>query len=223
MSKLIRLSVALALVFLSTFAFIKAMGWVTTDDIRAWLQAGQTASPHAVGMIVTALLFADLFIAVPTLTTTLLGGHFMGFQLGFAYALAGDWLAGGAGYLLSRSLGRRVLQAVTRDREKLAEMDNLFHRHGLMVLSMARAIPILAEVSACLAGMTKMAPTRFALGWAINSVPYAAIAAYAGSISSLEDPEPAILAFIGLTGILWTGWYTFLLCTKRNPARGKRN
>ena len=143
-----------------------------------------------------------------------------GFELGFAYALLGYWLAGGTGYVLARVLGRRVLLAVTRDQDKLAEMDDLFHRHGLVVLSMARAVPILAEVSACLAGATKMPPARFALGWAINSVPYAAIAAYAGSVSSLEDPKPAIFAAIGLTGVLWTGWYVFRRLTKRAAQEG---
>ena len=215
MSILIKLGLGLGLAFLSTFVLIKTMGWITTDDIRAWLEAGRTASPHAVGLTVTALLFADLFIAVPTLTTTLLSGYFLGFELGFAYALLGYWLAGGTGYGLARLLGRRVLHALTRDREKLAEMDDLFHRHGLVVLSMARAVPILAEVSACLAGATKIPPARFALGWAINSVPYAAIAAYAGSVSSLEDPKPAIFAAIGLTGVLWTGWYVFRRLAKR--------
>ena len=215
MSTLIKLGLGLGLAFLSTFVIIKVMGWITTDDIRAWLEAGQTASPHVVGLTVAGLLFADLFIAVPTLTTTLLSGYFLGFELGFAYALLGYWLAGGTGYVLARLLGRRVLHAVTRDQAKLDEMDDLFNRHGLVVLSMARAVPILAEVSACLAGATKMPPARFALGWAINSVPYAAIAAYAGSVSSLDDPKPAIFAAIGLTGLLWTGWYIFRRRTKR--------
>lgn len=216
MSTLIKLGLGLGLAFLSTFVVIKAMGWITAEDVRAWLEAGQSASPHVVGMIVAGLLFADLFIAVPTLTITLLSGYFLGFELGFAYALAGYWLAGGTGYTLSRAFGRRALTAVTKDTQKIAEMDDLFSRHGLMVLSMARAVPILAEVSACLAGATKLPVRRFALGWAINSVPYAAIAAYAGSVSSLDDPKPAIFTAIGLTAVLWTAWYVFRKRVKRS-------
>ncbi|HEY9081106.1 VTT domain-containing protein [Magnetovibrio sp.] len=215
MTSLLKLGLALALAFLSTFIVIKAMGWITVDDVRGWLQAGQTASPHMVGLIVTGLLFADLFIAVPTLTVTLLSGHFLGFELGFAYALSGYWLAGGTGYALSRAYGRRALVLVTKDAEKIAEMESIFNRHGLMVLSMARAMPILAEVSACLAGATRMPFRRFALGWAINSVPYAAIAAYGGSVSSLADPKPALFTAIGLTGVLWLGWYIFTKRAKR--------
>ena len=214
MTSLLKLGFGLALLFASTFIVIKTMSWITVNDVRGWLEAGQTASPHNVGMIVAGLLFADLFIAVPTLTITLLSGHFLGFELGFAYALAGYWLAGGTGYVLSRIYGRRALTLVTKDAEKIAEMEDIFSRHGLMVLSMARAVPILAEVSACLAGATRLPVRRFILGWSINSIPYAAIAAYGGSVSSLNDPKPAIFAAVGLTGVLWLGWYIFRKRTK---------
>ena len=212
MSTLVKLGLGLALAFASTFVVIKLMGWITTEDVRGWLEAGQTASPHMVGVIVAALLFADLFIAVPTLTITLLSGFFLGFELGLVYALTGYWLAGGTGYVLSRVFGRPALRLITTDDAKIAEMDDLFRRHGLVVLSMARAVPILAEVSACLAGATKFPVKRFAFGWAVNSIPYAVIAVYAGSVSSLDDPKPAIFTAIGLTAILWTAWYIF---TKR--------
>ena len=202
MKSLLKLGLSLALIFLSTFIVIKTMGWITVEDVRGWLEMGQTASPHKVGFIVAGF-----------------SGHFLGFELGFAYALAGYWLAGGTGYVLSRVYGRKALMFVTKDAEKIAEMEDIFSRHGLMVLSMARAVPILAEVSACLAGATKLPVKRFALGWAINSVPYAAIAAYAGSVSSLGDPKPAIFAAIGLTGVLWTGWYIFNKRTKRTTPR----
>lgn len=219
MKTLIKLGLGLGLVFLSTFIIIKATGIITVADIKSWLEAGRTASPLVVGAIISGLLFADLFIAVPTLTVTLFSGYFLGFELGLLFALIGYCLAGSVGYLISRFVGRRALKVIIRDERKINEMDDLFNSHGLVVLSMARAIPILAEVSACLAGATKMPFRRFALGWAINSVPYAIIATYAGSISSLEDPKPAVFAAIGLTGVLWTAWYFF---RKRTRASARR-
>jgi len=157
MTYLLKLGFGLALFFASTFIIIKTMGWITIEDVRGWLEAGKTTSPHMVGLIVAGLLFADLFIAVPTLTITLLSGYFLGFELGFAYALSGYWLAGSTGYALSRAFGRRALRTITKDTAKITQMDELFSRHGLVVLSMARAVPILAEVSACLSGATKFA------------------------------------------------------------------
>jgi len=209
MKSLFKLGFGLALAFLSTFIVIKATGIITIDDIKGWLEAAHSASPHMVGVIVSGLLFADLFIAVPTLTTSIFSGYFLGFELGLFYVLVGYSLAGGFGYGISRIFGRRVLRAITRDDAKIAEMDDLFNRHGLVVLSMARAVPILAEVSACLAGATKMPIKRFMLGWAINSIPYAMIATYAGSVSSLSDPKPAIYAAFGITAGLWMAWYFF--------------
>lgn len=209
MKNLVKIGLILGLAFLSTFVVIKATGVLTVDDIRGWLEAAGSASPHLIGAIVTSILFADLFIAVPTLTTSIFSGYFLGFELGLFYVLLGYTLAGVTGYAISRLVGRRLLKVVTRDEAEIAEMADLFHRHGLVVLSMARAVPILAEVSACLAGATKMPVGRFLLGWAINSVPYAIIATYAGSLSSLNDPMPAIYAAFGLTATLWTAWYLF--------------
>ncbi len=43
--------------------------------------------------------------------------------------------------------------------------------------------------------------------YALGTIPYALIITYAGSISSLDNPKPAILAAIGISLTLWTGWY----------------
>ena len=68
---------------------------------------------------------------------------------------------------------------------------------------------MLPEITACMAGFTKMAPHRYSLFFALSSLPYVLIAAYAGSISSIEDPKPAIYAALGLYAVLWTGWFLF--------------
>ncbi|EPJ47894.1 MAG: hypothetical protein OFPI_31490 [Osedax symbiont Rs2] len=79
----------------------------------------------------------------------------------------------------------------------------------------SRAMPILPEVTACLSGITKMPFVKFLLAWTASSVPYALIATYAGSISSLENPKPAIIAAITLTLIMWSAWFIFQRVTKR--------
>lgn len=69
-----------------------------------------------------------------------------------------------------------------------------------------------------MAGMTRMSFLKFLGLWLISTVPYAIIASYAGSISTLEDPKPAIMAAIGLTGFFWLGWVVFRKFQKRSPA-----
>jgi uncharacterized membrane protein YdjX (TVP38/TMEM64 family) len=76
-----------------------------------------------------------------------------------------------------------------------------------LMIIMSRASPILPEVSACMAGITGMKFRRFLLAWTINSVPFALIAAYSGSVSSISNPRPAIYAAISIYAVLWIGWW----------------
>lgn len=50
---------------------------------------------------------------------------------------------------------------------------------------------------------------KFLAAWLISSVPYILIATYAGSISSIEDPMPAIFTAIGISVFLWTSWFFY--------------
>ncbi len=77
------------------------------------------------------------------------------------------------------------------------------------MILLSRAMPILPEVTACLAGMTKMKFSRFLLAWCLSTIPYVLIVSYAGSVSSLENPKPAIYTAIGISATLWAGWYLF--------------
>jgi uncharacterized membrane protein YdjX (TVP38/TMEM64 family) len=70
-------------------------------------------------------------------------------------------------------------------------------------------MPILPEVTACLAGMTGMPFTKFLLAWSLSSVPYVLIASYAGSISSIDNPKPAILAALVLSAAFWLAWFIY--------------
>lgn len=210
MKTLVKLFLTIAGVFASTFMLLKLSGGLTVDDIRAWLEAAKSVSPVYIGLVVASLLFADLFIAVPTLTVCLLSGYFLGFSYGLAFNIIGVTAAGIAGYLISRSVGRALLEKVIHDPVKLEEMETTFDKHGFAMILMSRALPILPEATACLAGFTHMQTWKFLLAWMISSLPYAAIAAYAGSISSIDDPKPAIFTAIGLSVLLWGAWMVFL-------------
>ena len=83
------------------------------------------------------------------------------------------------------------------------------------MILLSRAVPILSETTACLAGMTRMNPGKFLLAWLINSVPYMLIAVYAGSVSSIENPKPAIFTAIGLSLLLWLAWYIYHRISKK--------
>lgn len=209
MRSLVKIMLLMALFFALTFLLVKATGVLSVEQIKVWLTQAKEISPYYIGGIVVLLLFADLYIAVPTMTTITLSGYFLGFPNGAIASLIGLTLAGVSGYGLSRMFGDRIFTFLLKKEEAAQEAKATFKQYNVMMILLSRATPILAEVTACLAGMTHMKFSKFILAWLASTVPYALIIAYAGSVSSLEDPTPAIYAVISISATLWIGWYLF--------------
>jgi len=209
----------LALLFASTFILLNATGVITLERIQHSLDLAKEVSPLLTGAVVTILLFADLFVAMPTLTIMLLSGFFLGPAIGAGYSIAGLVLAGFVGYGLSHRYGERLLNVLIRENKERCHAVHSFRQHGIMTILLSRAVPILPEVSVCMAGMTKMPLGTFSLAWLASTVPYAVIAAYAGSISSVANPQPAIFTAIGLTTFFWLAWYVFNKNTKTKSSK----
>ncbi len=204
---LLRIGLALAAAFAMGFVVLRWSGLLTLDDIRRWLAQAHAVEPLYVAGVVVALLFADLFVAMPTLTLAILAGYFLGAPLGAAAASVGMLSAGTCGYALGRRHGTAILSRIYRDQARMDAIRAVFAERGMFVLLVCRALPILPEVSCCLAGATRMPLRRFIAGFCIGTVPHAAIAAFSGSRSSMDKPWPAILALIVLPGGLWLCWY----------------
>lgn len=222
MKGLAKLMLTLALVFASTFIVMKTTGILSVEKIEQLLTNAQTISVYYMAVVVVVLLFADLFIAMPTLTIIILSGFFLGPLAGFAAASAGLFASGVVGYGLSKVYGERLSKLLIKDDAERANAKRAFLKHGFLTILMSRAMPILPEVSACLAGITRMPFLRFILAWTISTVPYAAVASYAGSISSLDNPKPAILTAVSLTVFFWLCWFVFQRRIKRHEASSLR-
>lgn len=210
MKQLLTIALILATAFASTFIVIKATGILTIEDIKNWLTIASEINPAYVVLTVIILLFSDLFIAVPTLTICILSGYFLGWLTGGLASTAGMMLAGVVGYWICWNIGPKLLIRIYKDPKKLEEMQNIFSEHSTSVILMCRAMPILPEVVSCMAGANKMSFIRFIAFYSITTIPYAFIAAYAGSKSSLTNPTPAILTAIGISIVLWFSWFIFL-------------
>lgn len=209
MKSMLKIMAILALCFASTFLILNATGVLTVDRVTTWLESAQQTSPILIGVFVVLLLFADLFVAMPTLTIMILSGFFLGPLLGSAFSILGLSLAGMFGYGLSFRYGDRLAKLLIRDENELGQAVLSFRKFGIGTILLSRAVPILPEVSACMAGLTRMPKIKFAITWAISTIPYAAIAAYAGSISTLTDPKPAIVTAIALTMFFWLAWWVY--------------
>lgn len=208
----------LGLFFTLVMVILNLTDLLTVDKIRLWMETAQTLSPIYVAAIIVLLLFADLVMAVPSLTITILAGYFLGPLAGTMAAVSGMMLAGLSGYSLSRYKGERLVRFLIKDDADRQQAKQTFLDHGIIIILLSRAAPVIPEVSACMAGLTRMPFKRFLGAWSLSSIPYAAIAAYAGSVSSLSNPMPAILAAIFLSSAFWLGWSIFTKWKKLAPS-----
>lgn len=209
MKSLIKIILVLATFFALTFIIANLTGIFSFEVFSYWLDEAKKINTSFLFLIVILLLFSDIFIAIPSLSVAILSGYFLGFPLGGLAASLGMLLAGNTGYFLSINYGKVLLHKIVPLEIKRNEAVETFHKYGEAMILLSRVSPILPEVSACLAGMTKMKYSKFITLWGINSIPYAFIAAYSGSISTKTNPQPAIYTAIGLYGILWLSWFLF--------------
>ncbi len=210
MKPLIKVMLILGSIFAFTFVVGRLLGILTIENVKLWLELAASVDPLWLAVTVILLLFLDLFIAVPTLTITILAGFFLGFPTGATASFAGMSLAAFAGYSISWIWGERPLSFLVRDQKDRLEMAQTFQRNGPFMIVLSRAVPIVPEVTACMAGATNMNFGRYVTYFSLSTLPYVLIASYAGSISSAESPQPAIFAVLFLYATLWTGWYLFL-------------
>ncbi|MBU2968236.1 VTT domain-containing protein [Pseudoalteromonas sp. C2R02] len=209
MNPLLKIMLILASIFASTFIIIKSTGLISIEIIENWLIQAKLINRYYVAAIIILILFADLFIAVPTLTVIILSGYFLGFTHGALMAILGVSLAGSTGYYLSYQFGDKLLKHLIKNTTEKQKALSQFRAYGFVMILLSRAAPILPEVTACMAGTSKMPRIKFMTAWLLASVPYTLIAAYAGSISTIQNPKPAIFTAIGLSLLLWISWFVF--------------
>lgn len=203
-----KIGLALGAFFTSTLIINHAAGWLTIDSVRAFVET-LTASPQAplwIGLAVFALLSVDSMIAVPTTATIVLGGFFLGPLTGGLVAAGGLLCAGSICYAGGRAGGDRFLHKLM-PAEEVAELRAWFGASGSFALLVARALPMLPEVLSCLAGLSRVSYGRYIATFAAGNLPYAFLAAWAGSISDFSNPWPALAVGVGVPAIAWLAWF----------------
>ena len=215
MRSMLKVLLVISLIFAATFLVMKSMGWLSVEQVAGWLTQASKLSPLTLAVIVITLLFLDLFIAMPTLTIIILSGYFLGYPLAAIVVFVGILLSALIGYVLSFYCGERLLCVLLKDDCKRCEAIAAFNANGAAMIILARAMPILPEATACMAGISKMRFSRFMGYWLIGAVPYTHIATYAGSISSYTNPKPALLIGLVLSFSLWLCWCGYFHLKRR--------
>ncbi|WP_289029263.1 VTT domain-containing protein [uncultured Paraglaciecola sp.] len=214
MKALVKLILSLALVFISIFIVMKLTGIITIDKVENWLLIAKNAGVLTLILIVIVILLSDLLLSIPTLATVTLSGYFLGHTYGAIASLIGLMLVGMLGYVVSYYHGEKIEKRILPTSEQRLDARQNFKKHGYVMILFSRAIPMLPEISACMAGMTNMPFSRFIGAWLLSITPYILICTYAGSVSSLDNPAPAIYSAISVNVLLWLAWYYHRVKTK---------
>ncbi len=147
------------------------------------------------------LLMADLLLPIPgTVVMSALGAVY-GFWIGGLLSAIGSMLAGmlgfGVGRFFKESFARRWLGEKDFDKGR-----SLFERGGAWVVAMSRALPILPEVLACMAGLLHMPFGKFVVALACGAVPMGFLFAWIG-VMGREQPAWGLAFSLGVPAVLW--------------------
>jgi uncharacterized membrane protein YdjX (TVP38/TMEM64 family) len=164
---------------------------------RTWLeQLGPWA--WAAGIL---LLVGDLFLPVPgTLIMSALGWIY-GPLVGGLFAAAGSFLSGSIAYLMCSRIGEKAALKILGERD-LVRGKRLFANGGGWIIALSRCLPILPEVTTCMAGLTKMPKGPFFISLACGSLPVGMVFAWIGAAGQ-ENTGLAMGLSIALPVALW--------------------
>lgn len=167
------------------------------EAVAAWVMAN--GSGWAGAALLGGLLAGDILLPVPSSVVSTACGVLLGFAGGTLVSAAGLTVGCLLGYALGRGLGgERLARLVTPDGAE--RVSALVARHGAWALVLLRGVPVLAEVSVVVAGMTRLPFDRFLAATALSNLGLSAAYAAAGAWA-WEGGAAALLPFAAAIGL----------------------
>ncbi len=204
----------LAIALLITIPFLIWGDWFermfTGDALQQWLASYGKPWGWLAGML---LLTADLVLPVPG-TAVMSGlGYVYGAAAGGLVSAAGSFLSGALAYGLCRKCGEPMARRLMGG-QGFDQGARLFAGGGGgFIVAGSRCLPLLPEVVACMAGLTRMRAARFFPALACGSLPVGFIFAWIGA-AGRASPGLAI----GLSVVVPVGLYAVALLVLRKKA-----
>ncbi len=147
------------------------------------------------------LLLADLLLPIPgTIVMSALGAVY-GFWIGGVLSAIGSMLAGILGYGVGRFFDEKFAKRWLGEKD-FEKGRSLFDKSGAWVVAMSRALPILPEVLACMAGLLRMPFGKFVIALACGSVPMGFLFAWIGTVGR-DQPAWGLAFSLGVPAVLW--------------------
>lgn len=147
------------------------------------------------------LLLADLLLPIPgTVVMSVLGAVY-GFWIGGLIATAGSMLAGILGYGVGRFFDEKFAKRWLGEKD-FEKGKTIFDKSGAWVVAVSRALPILPEVLACMAGLLRMPFGKFVIALACGAVPMGFLFAWIGAVGR-DQPAWGLAFSLGVPAVLW--------------------
>lgn len=166
------------------------------QPITVWSEAAlnKQGSPWAITAALVGLLASDILLPIPSSFVATASGYLLGLWWGTVATWTGLMAGTMVGYALGLRYGRAVALRFVGEAE-LQRVAAAHERFGDTTIVALRAVPVLAEASVVLAGLSTMPLGRFVLLTALANlgiaVTYAAVGAFAVEANSF------LLAFAG--------------------------
>jgi len=160
------------------------------------------ASGSSAAIIGVSLLIADVILPVPSSLIMIANGALFGVPLGVFLSVVGSLGATVAGFLLGRS-GSLLTARLVRPEEQL-RANRLLDKYGMLAIILTRPIPLLAETTAIVAGMSEMKLRSVALAALAGTLPSALLYAITGATAAkLSSASLAFGLVLLITGLFW--------------------
>jgi uncharacterized membrane protein YdjX (TVP38/TMEM64 family) len=205
------------LVWTAILALILVPFFLWEEAIFAWvrelLDRGR-AQPY-LGLLLAAVLAGDILLPVPSSLVSTAAGVLLGFAAGTLVSLAGMTAGCALGYALGRFARAGLLDRIVGP-DQLGKATASAARWGDWAVVICRPVPVLAEATVVVAGLTRRPWTRFLLLTTLAnlgvSAAYALVGAYSLTAGSF------LLAFAGALGIPALAWGLLKLARSRQGA-----
>ena len=174
------------------------------EGARLWLaEYGKTWG----GVAAMGLLVADLVLPVPATGVMSALGYVYGTWLGGLMGAAGSFLSGLVAYELCRAGGQGAADRLLGPEDQ-ARAGRIFSGGmGGWMVALSRWMPLLPELTACMAGLTRMPRRRFLPALACGCVPMGLVFAAIGATGT-DRPGLAIGLSVLIPAVLYgvTAW-----------------
>lgn len=204
--RLVILFFALAALFLIPFLFLgnRIDEWLAGEGAVTWLKSFSGSA----WIMAILLLLSDLILPVPATAVMAALGILYGPIVGGLIGGSGSVLSGMTAYSVCRLAGRKAALKLAGEND-LLQGEKFFARSGTWAVVVSRWMPLLPEVIACLAGLTRMPAGRFSAALVCGSFPMAFVYAALG-YAGVDHPVLALTASALIPLILWASLKPFL-------------